>query len=92
MRNEALEQELSAFDFSLCHPVRARLLDKLLTIRRKDNTAAGQHSRKWAAARLEEKELDWVAAAGTGGSLQNSKEWKERVRSHVDEGKQKIEH
>ena len=78
MRNEALEQELSAFDFSLCHPVRARLLDKLLTLHRKDNTAAGQHSRMWATARLDEKELDWVAAAGTGGNLQNYEEWKER--------------
>jgi len=84
MRIEALGQELSAFDFSLCHPVRARLLDKLLTIHREDNSAAGQHSCKWAAARLDEKELDWVAAAGTGGNSQNSKEWKERVTNHVE--------
>ena len=77
MRNKALEQELSAFDFSLCHPVRTRLLDQLLTLHREDNnTAAGQHSRKWAAARLNEEELDWVAAAGTGGNLPNSEEWK----------------
>ena len=91
MRTKALEQELRAFDFSLCHPVRARLLDKLLMIHREDNAAAGQHSHKWAAARLDEKELNWVAAAGTGGNSQNSEAWKERVTNHV-EGKQKNKH
>ena len=71
MWNEPLDQELSAFDFSLCHPVRTRLLDKLLTIHREDNAAKGQHGLKWAVARLDERELDWVAAAGTGENLQN---------------------
>ena len=92
MRNETLEQELSAFDFSLCHPVRTHLLNKLLTIHREDNAAAGQLGRKWAATRLSERELDWVAAAGTGGNMQNSVEWKERVTNHVVDGKQKVEY
>ena len=91
MGNEPFDQELSAFDFSLCHPVRTRLLDKLLAIHREDNAAAGQRSRKWAAARLDEKELDWVAAAGIGGNLQSYEEWKERVTNHVDGKKKKIE-
>ena len=39
---------------------------------RKDNAA--QQSHKWAAARLDEDELDWVAAAGTGRILQNCEE------------------
>ena len=92
MKNGALEQELSAFDFSLCHPVRGRLLDKLLTLHREDNKAARQHSRKWTAARLDINKMDWVAAAGTDGNLQNSNEWKERVTNNVDEGKQKIKY
>lgn len=92
MRNETLEQELNVFDFSLCHPVRTRLLDKLLAMHRKDNVAARQHSRKWAVARLDEKELDRVVAAGVGGNLQNSEELKERVTNHVIERKQKIKY
>lgn len=87
MRDETLDQELSAFDFSLCHPVRTRLLNKLLAIHRKDNTANGQHSRKWAITRLDENELDWVVAAGVGGNLQNSEEWKERMTNYVVERK-----
>ena len=66
MMEEKLEQELSTFDFSLCHSVRESLLDRLLAMHRKDNAA--QHSRKWAAARMDEDELDWVAATGTGES------------------------
>lgn len=87
MRDETLDQELSAFDFSLCHPVRMRLLNKLLAIHRKDNTANGQHSRKWAITRLGENELDWVVAAGVGGNLQNSEECKGRVTNYVVERK-----
>jgi len=75
MMKEKLEHELGNFDFSLCHSVRESLLDKLLAMHRKDNAA--QHSHKWAAARLDEDELDWVAAAGTGRILQNREEhWK----------------
>lgn len=66
MMEEKLEQELKAFDFSLCHAVREQLWDKLITMHRADNAAlTGKHSRKWAAARLDEEELDWAAAAGT---------------------------
>lgn len=84
---EKLEQELSVFDFSLCHSVRESLLGKLLAMHRQGN--ATQHSHKWitarlsenelnsrgfgnlrrfmqAKARMDEEELDWVAAAGTG--------------------------
>jgi len=75
MMEDKLEHELGNFDFSLCHSVRESLLDKLLSMHRKDNAA--QHSNKWAAARLDEDELDWVAAAGTGRILQNREEqWK----------------
>ena len=75
MTEDKLEQELGNFDFSLCHSVRESLLDKLLTMHRKDNAA--QQSHKWAAARLDEDELDWVAAAGTSRILQNREEqWK----------------
>lgn len=87
MRNETLDQELSAFDFSLCHPVRTHLLNKLLTIHRADNVATEQPGRKWTFARLDDKELDRVVAAGSGGNLQNSEEWMERVTNHVVEGK-----
>ena len=77
MMEDKLEQELGNFDFSLCHSVRESLLDKLLTMHRKDNAA--QQSHKWAAARLDEDELDWVAAAGTGRILQNCEEqWKRK--------------
>ena len=75
---DKLEQELGNFDFSLCHSVRESLLDKLLAMHRKDNAA--QHSRKWAAARMDEDELDWVAAAGNGEGAgrilpKNGEEW-----------------
>ena len=77
MTEEKLEQELGIFDFSLCHSVRESLLTKLLTMHRKDNAA--QQSHNWAAARLDEDELDWVAAAGTGRILQNCEEqWKRK--------------
>ena len=65
MMEEKLEQELEAFDFSLCHPVREHLWDKLIAMHRADNAVfTDNHKRKWAAARLDEDELDWVAAAG----------------------------
>ena len=78
MMKEKLEQELGNFDFSLCHSVRESLLDKLLAMHRKDNAA--QHSRKWAAARMDEDELDLVAAAGNGEGAgrilpKNGEEW-----------------
>ncbi len=77
MTEEKLEQELGIFDFSLCHSVRESLLTKLLAMHRKDNAA--QQSHKWAAVRLDEDELDWVAAAGTGRILQNCEEqWKRK--------------
>jgi len=75
---DKLEQELGAFDFSLCHSVRESLLTKLLAMHRKDNAA--QHSHKWAAARMDEDELDLVAAAGNGEGAgrilpKNGEEW-----------------
>lgn len=78
MMKEKLEQELGNFDFSLCHSVRESLLTKLLAMHRKDNAA--QHSRKWAAARMDEDELDLVAAAGNGEGAgrilpKNGEEW-----------------
>jgi len=78
MTEEKLEQELGIFDFSLCHSVRENLLTKLLTMHRKDNAA--QHSHKWAAARMDEDELDLVAAAGNGEGAgrilpKNGEEW-----------------
>ena len=78
MTEEKLEQELGIFDFSLCHSVRESLLTKLLAMHRKDNAA--QHSRKWAAARMDEDELDLVAAAGNGEGAgmilpKNGEEW-----------------
>ena len=68
MDDKKLEQELAGFDFSLCHPVRERLLNKLLTMQRMANTHASLKSQndKWASARMEDDDLDWVAAAGTG--------------------------
>jgi hypothetical protein len=78
MTEEKLEQELGIFDFSLCHSVRESLLTKLLAMHRKDNAA--QHSHKWAAARMDEDELDLVAAAGNGEGAgrilpKNGEEW-----------------
>lgn len=41
------------------------------------NDNAAQHSRKWAAARMDEDELDLVAAAGNGeGAGDFTKEWR----------------
>ncbi|SFT79310.1 hypothetical protein SAMN02910356_02144 [Selenomonas sp. GACV-9] len=62
MMEEKLTQELQSFDFSACHPVKERLLGKLLQMHRQDN-AKGKS--KWAAAKMSEEALDWVAAAGT---------------------------
>ncbi len=44
------------------------------------NDNAAQHSRKWAAARMDEDELDLVAAAGNGEGAgrilpKNGEEW-----------------
>lgn len=65
MREEKLTRELQSFDFSSCHPIKERLLDKLLQMHRADN--AGQAARgKWTASRLDDAELDLVVAAGTG--------------------------
>ena len=59
MDDKIMEQELRSFDFSLCHPVREKLLDELLTMHRKDN---GRQSR-WQG-RMSDEELDMAAAAG----------------------------
>ena len=72
MKEEKLEQELKAFDFSLLHPVRESLRDKLLAMHRKDNAApVGLLGRQWIAARMNDEELDWVAAAGGKGIGEN---------------------
>ena len=81
MMEEKLEQELSLFDFSLCHPVRESLLGKLLTMHRRK--IAEQHSRRWASSLLDDDDLDWVAAAGTPEGadrnlLKSSEAWKDK--------------
>lgn len=86
MDDKKLEQELTGFDFSLCHSVRERLLDKLLTMQRMANAHASLKSQngKWAAARMEDDDLDWVAAAGTGES-QDGRFQKARKEEHRTE-------
>ncbi len=56
MDDKLLEQELRQFDFSSCHPVRERLLNRLLAMQ--------PHNSRWQSAKLSDEELDWVAAAG----------------------------
>lgn len=80
MMEEKLTQELQAFDFSDCHPVKERLLDKLLQMHRADNAGRSRKG-KWAASRLDDMELDFVAAAAAGegaeGKLPKEEEtWK----------------
>ncbi len=76
MMNEIkLEQELKQFDFSLCHPVREKLLGKLLTMQRMKKNREGFASQRmggagrWKAQRMTDDEMDWVAAAGTGDNV-----------------------
>lgn len=75
MMEEKLDQELQSFDFSACHPVKERLLGKLLQMHRQDN-AKGKG--KWAAARMSEEDLDWVAAAGTPTSQEQQEHKKDK--------------
>ena len=56
MDDKTLNQELRQFDFSLCHPVREKLLDKLLAMQQQKNS-------QWHSAKMSDEELDWVAAA-----------------------------
>ena len=62
MNDMSLDQELEAFDFSHIHSVREGLLDQLLMMQRNRNQA-GELKSRLRAAKLEEDDLDWVAAA-----------------------------
>ena len=62
MNDMSLDQELGEFDFSHIHSVREGLLDQLLMMQRNRNQA-GELKSRLRAAKLEEDDLDWVAAA-----------------------------
>ena len=62
MNEISLDRELEAFDFSQIHPVKERLLDRLLMMQRSRNHGGNLRNRLQAAG-LAEEELDWVAAA-----------------------------
>ena len=62
MNEMTLDRELGAFDFSRIHPVRERVLDRLLMMQRSRNHDSELRSHL-RAARLEEEDLDWVVAA-----------------------------
>lgn len=67
MTEEKLTLELEAFDFSVCHPVKERLLGKLLQMHRADNSRQDLKGKR-ASGRMTDTELDLVAAAGTAGA------------------------
>ena len=62
MEDISLDQELEAFDFSHIHSVRKGLLEQLLMMQRSRNHA-GELKSRLRAAKLQEEDLDWVAAA-----------------------------
>lgn len=62
MNDMSLDQELGAFDFSHIHSVREGLLEQLLMMQHSRNQA-GELKSRLRAAKLEEDDLDWVAAA-----------------------------
>ena len=62
MEDISLDQELKAFDFSYIHSVRKGLLEQLLMMQHSRNQA-GELKSRLRTAKLEEDDLDWVAAA-----------------------------
>ena len=44
MKEQQLEQELRQFDFSLCHPVREELLDRLLAMQHLRNAGTARET------------------------------------------------
>lgn len=62
MNKLSLDKELGAFDFSQIHSVRKGLLDKLLMMQRSRNHT-GELKSRLQAAKLDEEDLEWVAAA-----------------------------
>lgn len=65
MTTDILEKELAAFDYSQFSKVRESLLQTLLKKHRKDNLKGFTSlAQELSAARMNEEELDYVAAAG----------------------------
>jgi hypothetical protein len=60
MRDEDLTMELKGFDYSLMHPVRESLKEKLLNMHRMANRSTDL----WQDNKLTDDELDYAAAAG----------------------------
>ena len=66
MKNENLDMELGAFDYSQFSAVKESLLQTLLKKHRQDNFNGFKSlAQKLSEARMLEEELDYVAAAGT---------------------------
>ena len=58
MKDMELDEKLTSFDYSQCHPIKEKLLAQLLTMHRRDNA-----KNPWGS-RLNDDELDMAAAAG----------------------------
>ena len=58
-----MERRLSGFDFSSLSPVRAPLLERLLSLRRSQEILTREDEKPWAK-RMDDEALDEVAAAG----------------------------
>ena len=58
MKDMELDEKLTSFDYSQCHPIKEKLLAQLLTMHRRDNMKTPWKSR------LSDDELDLAAAAG----------------------------
>ena len=71
MEDTELEERLRAFDFSLCCPVREKLLAELLS---GHPMKRGISPSPWTAGQLSDDEMDWVVAAGTPAKTGRTKE------------------
>jgi len=60
MEHGELDEKLKRFDYSLCHPVREELKNRLLVMHRNEKKTS-----PWNRC-LEPEELDMAAAAGIG--------------------------
>lgn len=58
MNDMELDEKLTSFDYSQCHPIKEKLLGQLLAMYRRDNV-----KNPWGS-RLTDDELDMAVAAG----------------------------
>ena len=77
MDDKEMEGRLGEFDFSQLSPVRAPLLQKLLTLHRSQMMIAKGSGSLWAQ-RLDDEALDEVAAAGNSMMTEKPKDKNKR--------------